>query len=276
MPDKVSAVAGTRDNKNDWAILTSDLADAGSTAASPPQDTPDDEASNRLHSYFLTNITTEFRTPLAALNASLQYLLGDLENLTTEDIRELLQSVHLSVTGLQTLIDNLIESTNIEAGHFSIRTGAIDISDVIADAAEFTSPLFKRRGQQLIIQGPGRLPLIWGDPPRLGQVMVNLLSNASKLGQMDQTIYAGLDVCEHEWLRVFVSDRPVEPPSPMTAERQNNPPPPTTPGDRPYSVELGVTVAREIIEKHGGAFGVEERPGGGSIYWFTVPTVEQR
>jgi signal transduction histidine kinase len=203
-------------------------------------------------------------------------LLGDLDNLTTDDIRELLQSVHLSVTGLQTLIDNLIESTNIEAGHFSIRTGAIDIGDVISEAIDVTSPLFKRRGQQLIVQDPGRLPLICGDPPRLGQVMVNLLSSASKLGPMDQTIYVGLYRYQQEWLRVAVSDQSVEPPAPLTAEQPICTPRPATPGERPYSVELGLTVARSIIEKHGGAFGVEEGPGGSSVYWFTVPTVEQR
>jgi signal transduction histidine kinase len=271
-----ASVADAQDKARDRALETSAPAGTGDTVARLLRNDAVSQENNHLYSFFLTNITTEFRTPLAALSASLQYLLGDLENLSANDIRELLASVHLSVTGLQTLIDNLIESTNIEAGHFAIRTGTIDIGDVIAEAADFTSPLFKRRGQQLIVDGPDWLPLICGDPPRLGQVMVNLLSGASKLGQMNQPIYVGLHVCEQRWLWVCVSDQRVEPPPKMTAEPHTYPPQRTAQGDRPYSVELGFSVARSIIEKHGGAFGLEERPAGGSLYWFTVRTVEQR
>lgn len=234
------------------------------------------DASRHIRSFFLDNITNEFRTPLAALNASVEYLLGDLDVLTASEIRELLQSIHLSVTGLQTLIDNLIESTNIEAGNFSVRTGAIDIRAVVSESTRFTSPLTRRRRQQVVVEQPFSIPLVVGDPPRLTQVMVNLLSNASKLGPIDQTICVALEVSEPGWLRVTVAHQGsgMRPPSrgkiarrPIRTDRS---------GDRPYSVELGLSVAKAIVEDHGGLVGVEQLPDGGSLYWFTVPTIEQK
>ena len=74
----------------------------------------------RLHSYFLGNISHEFQTPLASFNASLELLLDELDELSPTERRELLRSIQLSAAGLQTLVNNLLESTSIEAGHFMI------------------------------------------------------------------------------------------------------------------------------------------------------------
>jgi PAS domain S-box-containing protein len=85
------------------------------------RDVSDDEAVRQLRSYFLANISHEFRTPLSAIHASVELLLEDLESLSKDEVAGLLHSIDLSVTGLQTLIDNLLESLSIEAGRFSIR-----------------------------------------------------------------------------------------------------------------------------------------------------------
>jgi PAS domain S-box-containing protein len=99
------------------------------------RDVSDDEAVRRLRSYFLANISHEFRTPLSAIHASVELLLEDLGSLSKDEIADLLHSVNLSMTGLQTLIDNLLESLSIEAGRFSIRRHTSTLDKAIDQSA---------------------------------------------------------------------------------------------------------------------------------------------
>jgi K+-sensing histidine kinase KdpD len=228
-----------------------------------------------LISTFLTNISDEFRTPLAALNACVEYLLGDFDSLSREEINELLRSIHLSVTGLSTLIENLIQSANIDAGHLLIRTGAIDLGVVVSEAIDFMRPLINRRCQQVIVEQPSSLLLVSGDPARLTQVMVNLLSNASKFGPMNQTIGVVLEDSHQNEVRVRVVDQgsgflPEEQEKVIDFFLQ-----PVSESNRPYGNALAIAVARKIVEEHGGTMGVEQRPGDGMNFWFTVPTVQK-
>jgi len=152
------------------------------------RDISEEEAARRLRSYFLANISHEFCTPLTALYASVELLLEDSEELSLAEIAELLNSIHLSVTGLQTLIDNLLESTSIEAGHFRIRCHPTDLGDVLTNALQVMRPLLERRRQHLSLAIPPQMPLVNADPTRLTQVLVNLLANASKYSPMETTI----------------------------------------------------------------------------------------
>ena len=80
------------------------------------RDVTEEEAARRLRSYFLANISHEFRTPLSTLIASMELLLDEQEKFTLTEVRQLLKPTHVSLLSLQTLIDNLLESSSIEAG----------------------------------------------------------------------------------------------------------------------------------------------------------------
>jgi PAS domain S-box-containing protein len=113
------------------------------------RDVSDDEAVRQLRSYFLANISHEFRTPLSAIHASVELLLEDLESLSKDEVAGLLHSVDLSVTGLQTLIDNLLESLSIEAGRFSIRRHTSTLDTVIDHSVRVMRPLLDRQRARL-------------------------------------------------------------------------------------------------------------------------------
>lgn len=238
------------------------------------RDVTESDAAQRLRSYFLANISHEFRTPLAALKASVELLLEDFGTLSPDETLSLLNSVHLSVTSLQTLIDNLLESVSIEAGRFQIRRRPTDLNTIVLDAAGVMKPLLERRNQELRIGIPPNLPRVSVDPLRLTQVLVNLLSNASKYGPMDRPI--GLDLTLAEGcLKVAVSDYGEGIPE---EERENvfrrfirldNK------DYAQYGVGLGLALVKAIVEEHGGTVGLDGRPGGGSVFWFTIPLQEE-
>jgi len=238
------------------------------------RDISEEESAQRLRSYFLANISHEFRTPLTALNASVELLLEDIEELSLAEIAELLKSIHLSVTGLQTLIDNLLESTSIEAGRFRIRPRATDLGDLITNALQVMRPLIERRKQNVTLVIPTQIPTANVDPTRLTQVLVNLLSNASKYSPMESTIALQLKLMNKRTLRVSISDQgPGIPLSERSKLYQRFIRLGETESAQ-FGIGLGLSVVKTIIEAHHGKVGMEEKPGGGSVFWFTIPIQE--
>jgi signal transduction histidine kinase len=244
---------------------------AGTRLALVLRDISDEEAAKELRTYFLANISHEFRTPLAALKASVELLLDEIQALSRDEIVKLLNSIHFSVTGLQTLIDNLLESTSIEAGHFRIRRRPARMESIVADALQVMQPLLTRRHQTLVSNLPELLPVLRVDPARLTQVLVNLVSNASKYSPLQETIELGVEPIDETLLRVWVADRG---PGIAPDDRSNlfrSFVRLSSSEDAQYGIGLGLAVVKTIVDEHGGQVGVEARPGGGSRFWFTVP-----
>jgi signal transduction histidine kinase len=234
------------------------------------RDVTEEEASRHLRSYFLANITHEFRTPLSALNASIELLMDEAERLSQPGLSELLNSLHLSVSNLQTLIDNLLESSSIEAGRFTVRPRPTDLNRVVADAIRVVQPLLAGRQQSLSLIEPTQLPPIKADPTRLTQVLVNLLSNASKYGPPGAAVDLSLE-CVENHLRVAVADRGPGIPARERASLFRRFVRLDAQGEEQYGIGLGLAVAKAIVEGHQGQIGVDERPGGGSVFWFLLP-----
>jgi two-component system phosphate regulon sensor histidine kinase PhoR len=235
------------------------------------RDITEEEAAQNLRSYFLANISHEFRTPLSAINASVELLLEELEDLSTAEIGELLNSIHMSVAGLQTLIDNLLESLSIEAGRFQIRRRPTDLNIVIQEAIHMMKPLLDRRQQKLSVRNPLRLTRVMIDPTRLTQVITNLLSNASKYSPVGKEIDLMVEKIRDDLLKISVADRgrgipPIERSDIfrrfVRLDSQDG---------TQYGIGLGLSVVKAIVKEHGGEVGVEDRPVGGSIFWFTLP-----
>jgi len=240
------------------------------------RETTEEEATQRLRSYFLANISHEFRTPLSAINAALELLLEELSDLTIAEIGDLLSRMHMSVTGLHTLIDNLLESSSIEAGRFTLRRTRSDLAQLLQEAVQTLQPLLDRRHQALDMELPSGLPKLWIDPTRITQVLINLLSNASKYSPVGATILVRGEPPDGNWVRVEIADRG---PGIPAAERESvfrrfvrlN-----SDETVQYGIGLGLAVVKAIVEEHGGKVGVEGRSGGGSVFWFSLPQQEQR
>lgn len=238
------------------------------------RDVTEEQALRNLRSFFLANISHEFRTPLSTLNASIELLMDQVDELSPDEIRELLKPTYMSVVSLQSLIDNLLESSSIEAGSFALRRRPIELDEVLADALAIVRPQVERRRQTVALTEPATLPTFHADRARLTQALVNLLFNASKYSPIGRSI--DLRVTESgELLRIAVADRG---PGISPADRVNvfrrfirlN-----AQADEQYGIGLGLYVVKKIAEAHGGQVGVEDRPGGGAIFWMTLSLREK-
>lgn len=245
--------------------------------AAPPQvalvlrDVTQEEALRDLRAYFLANISHEFRTPLSTLTASMELLLDETENLSAQEMRQLLRPSHLSLVSLQTLIDNLLESSRIEAGRFVVRIRPCDIHDSLTDALTIVRPLLNRRQQTVSLSARTQLPDMLADPARLTQVLVNLLTNASKYSPLGTQIDLHLEP-RQDMLYVAVWDQGPGIPA-LEQENLFRRFVRLDMDDREqYGIGLGLYVVKTVVEAHNGRVGVMNRPGGGSIFWFELPT----
>jgi PAS domain S-box-containing protein len=237
------------------------------------RDVTQEDALRHLRSYFLANISHEFRTPLSTLNASIELLLEEVDSLSAAEIRELLKPTHLSLRGLQNLIDNLLESSSIEAGRFVLHQRPVELNQVIHNALRVIQPLLDRRRQQVTVEEPANPPELTADPGRLTQVLVNLLSNASKYSPIGEAIDLRVRQLA-DTLRISVADRgPGIPPEERVNVFRRFVRLTATDGEQ-YGVGLGLFVVRTTIEAHGGRVGVNGRPDGGSVFWFELPLVQ--
>ncbi len=235
------------------------------------RDVSEAEAVHRLLGHFLANVAHEFRTPLSALAASVELLLDQAPDLNDTELAELLTSLHLGVLGLQTLIDNLLESASIEAGHFRVHPRASNLGENIAEAIATMEPLLDKHGQHLVVELPAAIPVVRADPRRTVQVLVNLLSNASRYGPDDADVVIRAAV-HGDWVRVSVADSgPGVPPEHRQDLFRRFARPGADDDHAQVGAGLGLSVVKTVVEAHGGQVGIEGREGGGSVFWFTLP-----
>ncbi len=235
------------------------------------RDVSEEEAIHRLLGHFLANVAHEFRTPLSALAASIELLRDQAPDLSAAELQELLTSLHLGIIGLQTLVDNLLEGASIEVGRFRVYPRPTDLGRIVAEAAQLMQPLLEKRGQRLTLRLPLPLPAVRADMRRTERALINLLSNACKYGPDGAEVVVGATV-DGGWVRVTVADQGPGVPPELWQDlfrrfRRSDP----DSGEAQYGVGLGLSVVRAVIEAQGGAVGVENRAGGGAIFWFTVP-----
>lgn len=230
---------------------------------------------HRLMGEFMANITHEFRTPLTALAASVELLVDDLPNLSTQEISQLLHNLQIGIVDLQALIDNLIQAASIEAGRFKVNAHPVQLDAIITDAVNTIEPLFTKHQLRLIQPKEVQSFRVMADQRRTSQALINLLSNAIKHspegGQVQlRTLILGGDVM----IEVEDEGQGISP------ERQKqlfNRFIHSGDGDSQAQtgLGLGLSVVKAIIEAQSGKVGYKDSDHGGAIFWFTLPMVPE-
>jgi signal transduction histidine kinase len=231
------------------------------------------EAVRRARDSILANIAHEFRTPLAAQEASIELLRDGLAELPREQVEELVSSLERGTRRLARLIDNLLESVRIESGQLAIRRQAVELAQVVEDAHELVAGLLAQRGQSLRVDIPTDLPVVQGDAPRLTQVITNLLANANKFGPEGSEIVVGASAGEGI-VSLWVEDQ--GPGVPELADgsiflrfyRSSEQEP------EPRGLGLGLWIVKSIVERHGGDVRAERTASGRTRFTVTLPVRE--
>ncbi|HSJ87853.1 MAG TPA: ATP-binding protein [Anaerolineales bacterium] len=236
------------------------------------RDVTNEEYIHRLLGDFMANVTHEFRTPLAALEASSELLLDNLHSLSHAEIEELLTSLNLGIINLQTLIDNLIEAASIEAGRFKVNIQDVPLASILSEAQEVIQPLVQKYGLKLVSTPVTESVRVLADQRRTVQVLVNLLSNAIKHSPEHGTIQIKHSIRDGA-LRIEVIDEGGGVPLDQRQDLFRRFAHLQTTNERArQGAGLGLSVVKAIVEAQNGEVGIMDLPDDGNSFWFTLPS----
>ena len=245
---------------------------------------------NKLKDEYLFSVAHEIRTPMSSLVAIVEVMTDNLGHMPEEEVRANIGRIARAVVRLNTLVENVLDAGSLRAGRFSVRMGKVNLDEVIDQALATVAPLFEEKGQVSRVVfvetpggmlrnttvEPGRVPLVWGDERRLGQVFANLLSNASKYGPTGDTvtIRVAREFAENtgrsSTVRVSVSDNGPGIPLPEQADVFERHFRASSAVLAAPGTGLGLAITRAIIEAHGGQVGIESEHGRGTTVWVTL------
>jgi signal transduction histidine kinase len=217
---------------------------------------------------FLSMASHELRNPLTALKLQTQLVRKRLERQSHHEAATALSRVEGPVRQLERLIAELLDVSKIQAGRLEYRQETVDLDALLREITgtmQQTSP-----SHTILMHGTVGTSLI-GDPDRLGQVFINLISNAIKYSPDAETVEVDLSASP-ETVTVRVRDHGLGIPREQRDKifdrfyRATGPKQKAIPG-----LGMGLYIVAEIVKRHGGTITVDSAVGKGSTFTVTLP-----
>ena len=232
----------------------------------------DAERANRLKDEFVSLVTHDLRAPLNAMLGWTSMLRRGV--IAPPDTDRALESIHDNAVRQAKLIDDLLDFSRMVGGHLILQQQTVDLQRLLRDVVESMVPAAEAKRIEMAMSAPAEAR-VEGDPKRLEQVFFNLIGNAVKFTRDGGRIEIELRAPEDDAVEVRVTDDGVgiEPaflPHVFDRFRQADT---TTPGAR-GGVGLGLSIARQLVEAHGGTIAVaSEGKNRGALFTVRLPAV---
>ena len=223
--------------------------------------------SERRKSELVRIVSHELRTPLASILGFTSVLLN--REAAPEEQRRYLEIIDRESRRLSDLLNDFLDAERLDQGDLLVEHELLDVSRVVAEQVRlFEGQSEKHRLDMVLPETP---LTVRGDPHRLAQVVGNLLSNAIKYSPEGGTVHVVAEQ-ENGVVRVSVRDEGLG----IADEQQEGVFVKFFRGDAPASgipgSGLGLTIARSVVEAHGGRMSFESGRGEGSVFWLELPT----
>ena len=229
---------------------------------------------DRLKTEFFSNISHELRTPLTMILTPVERLIDKHGTSLAAGAVSMLDMVRLNGNRLLELINKLLDFSKLEAGRMKLKLGPLDVNGLVGELIAAATPLTEQRGIKLRFDADPLLPVFAADKDKIDIIISNLLSNAIKFtpaggGVSLETLRAddrvwitvtdsGIGIGEADYDRIFERFVQVDGSS-----------------SREFSgTGLGLSLARELVELHGGQIYVKSQLGQGTRFWFDLPLTE--
>jgi signal transduction histidine kinase len=223
-----------------------------------------DELKNNL----VATVAHEFRTPLTSIRMAIHLCTEGAVGPLTPKQADLLFAARDDCDRLQTIVDELLDVSRMQEGRPAPIKEAVSAEELVREAVEAHGGEAEQAHVKLSPELLPGLGNVMADPERIQIVLSNLLTNAIHHSPPGETVAARAEQTDG-WVRFEVSDHgPGVAPEHQRAifERFYQ-----APGGNPGRAGLGLSIAKDIIEEHGGTIGVDSAPGEGSRFWFQLP-----
>jgi signal transduction histidine kinase len=226
----------------------------------------------RLREEFISVVAHDLRSPVGAIRLN----VDALEKLTREHpvgehVTRIISKMNVTATGLARMIGDLLDASLVESKRLTLRTERVDLDQLIRDVVDRASGLTEGRAVRIV--APAGARGIDLDPQRFEQIMVNLLSNATKYASPGTEIVVAVESGPAEAL-VSVTNagsgiEPAEAPLLFTRFYRSD-----ARGDGPHGLGLGLYIVKGLVEAHGGRVWVESEPGKSTTFRFSLPRTQ--
>lgn len=224
--------------------------------------------------HFLSHVSHELRTPLTCIHQYASLLFDGISGPISPEQHDHLQIILKSVNQLHAMIRDLLEATRAESGKLRIEPRCLALVELARQAGAMVRPHALDKHVNVRLEAEERLPLVYADPDRVLEVLINLLDNAVKFTPADGTVTVKLSSQEADpdFAYVSVNDtgRGISPEAlPLIFERLYQDPD-TIDGNR-AGLGLGLYIAKELVSLHGGRIWAASQPGAGATFTFNLP-----
>jgi len=219
---------------------------------------------------FIDTLSHELKTPLTSIIAAAGLLAEELEATDDQSYQKLIQTIIQNANTLETRLAELLDIVKTGSGKLQLQLEPVDMKSLILGTCMQISPLLRNKQQTLSTDLPDSIPIIHGDGQRLEQVLLNLMTNAAKFTPEGGNITVqvrkqdtGLVVGVHDdgiGIAKEEQDRLFKPYSRLSSDRQRHP-----------GLGLGLALAKQVVELHGGRIWVDSEPDKGSTFFFLIP-----
>lgn len=234
---------------------------------------------------FLSHVSHELKTPLAAMQETTQVMVEELAGPLTDKQRRLLELNLDAGRRLSSMLSRLLDLSRLEAGAVRYDVRPVDVRQLLASAHQEFEARLSEKGLSASVTLPDRAVRLYGDPDWLIQVFENLMENAIKFSPPQRRLWLELRVVEpHEPLeraRTLLQKGPCA----LVTVADEGPGVPQEAREKIFErffqvdgraraglgVGLGLAICRDIVSAHGGLMWLEEREGGGSIFAVALP-----
>ncbi len=228
---------------------------------------------DELKAGFVSHITNELRSPLTAIHAGTQLLLEEIHGPVTQDQRETLRLMTEHSRQVIDMISTLLDLSKMEAGMVEYRVVSTDLKRIVDMSVNKVRLLAERERIRIMIDAPKGPALAPADDTRIEQVLDSLLSNAIKFSRDGATVQIKLEPDSKAGvMRISVADTGPGIPSnslPHIFERfyQGS----TQTRNSVAGNGIGLTLAKMVVEAHGGKIWAESELGKGTTMNFILP-----
>jgi PAS domain S-box-containing protein len=228
-----------------------------------------------IKTQFLANMSHELRTPLNSIIGFSRVILKGIDGPVTEQQTQDLSAIYNSGQHLLGLINNILDLSKIDAGKMELAAEEMNVGDAIASVVSTSAGLVKDKPIKIVQQIDSNLPTIRADPMRLRQIMLNLISNATKFTEEGSiTVSANLHTSSTGSPEVMISVIDTGPgiaPEDQKKLFQAFSQVDSSPTRKTGGTGLGLSICKRLVEMHGGKIGIHSTVGKGSTFYFTVP-----
>jgi signal transduction histidine kinase len=222
---------------------------------------------------FLTSISHEAKTPLTSIVSSAELLAEEMAPSAESPQGRLIENIVNSAERMKGRILQFVELAAIESVDFKLSTEPVHIGTLLREAAETAAAMANGNRQSLNMQISPDLPQVRAHPQRLKQVLTTLLNNALTFSPQGGTVTLRA-TRDNGYVTIEVQDSG-DGFTPAEQEDLFKPYHPITDRKRFPELSLGLAIAKQLVELHGGTLRMDSEVGRGSTFTFALPVISQ-